>query len=92
MADCNITIDCLESGQSDNFDYDTDQSIEQFVKDLEDQGFGWAKGSPRAGFIIDPQGANQAIRWEGLDTSQPLSALSVVDGTTIIVSGDVEVA
>jgi hypothetical protein len=55
MADVDITVDCTISGQKDDFDYETENTLSQFISDLQDLGMAWATGKApeNAGFSID---------------------------------------
>jgi hypothetical protein len=55
MADVGITVDCTISGQKDDFDYETENTLSQFISDLQELGMAWAKGKApeNAGFSIN---------------------------------------
>ena len=41
MADGDITVDCRISGQQADFEYDSDNTLAQFITDLQGQAIAW---------------------------------------------------
>ena len=88
MVGIAITVDCQISGQTADFDYENDNTLAQFILDLQDQGMAWASEDPKSmgrGISIDGQ--------PGLDyqnnQSSTLADLGVSPGSVIQVMDDI---
>jgi hypothetical protein len=80
MADVGITVDCTISGQQDDFDYETENTLSQFISDLQELGMAWAKGkAPEYAAVIIYQ--NAFLYDDCKDVN--LVSLGVMSGTII---------
>ena len=81
MAGIAITVDCWFSGQTTDFDYEDDNTLAQFILDLQAVGMAWS-GSPRGlGISIDGAAGHEYQN----NHSSTLADLGVSDGSVITI-------
>jgi len=87
MADVDITVDCRISGQQADFEYDNDNTVAQFITDLQQNAMAWSQGKApeNAGISIDGQPGNNYND----HMSSTLADLGVNGGEVIIVMQDI---
>jgi hypothetical protein len=97
MAEVDITVDCQISGQRFDFVYDTDNTLNELIKDLQHEGLAWRIGhQPQdAGIFID---GNAHLFWpktpkhpfslvKDKQVGTTLHELGVKSGSVVIISG-----
>jgi len=87
MAEVDITVDCRISGQQADFEYDNENTVAQFITDLQQNAMAWSAGKApdNAGISIDGQpGSNYND-----NMSRSLAELGVNGGEIIIVMQDI---
>jgi hypothetical protein len=87
MADVDITVDCRISGQQADFEYDSDNTLAQFITDLQGQAMAWGSGKApdNAGISIDGQPGNNYND----NMSRTLADVGVSSGSVIAVMQDI---
>ena len=87
MADVDITVNCRISGNDADFEYDNENTVGQFISDLQKNAMGWPTGKapPKAGISIDGQPGHNYND----NMSRTLADLGVNGGEIILVMQDI---
>lgn len=99
MVEVDITVDCSFSGNKEDFVYDTENTLHEFIEDLQQVGMAWTKDrQPHAGgIIVDgvprpilPKTPTHPFSMDnGNELGITLHDLGVKSGSLIVIQGDV---
>ena len=91
MADVQISITCRLSGMECIFLYDDQNTLSQFILDLQEEGMAWPKGKPaiEEGIVLDGDVSN-GIKYVDFESST-LEALGVKVGTLVSIEDHIGV-
>ena len=85
-GDVAITVDCTISGHKHEFNYDSRNTLEVFLHDLQDQGLAWSGMTPvNAGFSVD--GGHIVSYWE--NRRKKLSEIGVQNNSSIMIFAEI---